>query len=65
MEALSATRNVPHNEETGKQYVHHLHSYVFDRVVARSKEKQHPFLHLPWTMESFPVRLVRFQSPMK
>jgi hypothetical protein len=31
---------------------------VFDRVTAESQEKQHPFLHLPWVVESFALRHV-------
>jgi hypothetical protein len=33
-----------------------LQSYVFDRVSEESGEKQHPFLHLPWVVESFALR---------
>jgi WD40 repeat protein len=56
--ALTATHDVPYNRANHRQYVHHLQSYVFDRVVVESDEKQHPFLHLPWVMESFPLREV-------
>src|SRR5262249_33500407 len=63
--ALSASKDVPFNHEDGKQYVHHLQSYVFDKVSAESKAKQHPFLHLPWTMESFAVRTVRASAMEK
>jgi len=48
--------NVPFNHHNYRQYIHHLHSYVFDEVTKVSKEKQHPFLHLPWTVSSFPLR---------
>jgi hypothetical protein len=37
-------------------YVHHLNAYVADMVSIRSEERQHPFMNLPWTVESFPVR---------
>jgi uncharacterized caspase-like protein len=57
MEALRE-RDVPHNRTTHKQFIHHLQAHVFDRVVDESKETQHPFLHLPWTVESFAVRKV-------
>ena len=43
------------NHANKKQYVHHLQADVFDWVVDESKDKQHPFLHLPWVMQSFPV----------
>jgi hypothetical protein len=36
-------------------YVHHLQSYVFDEVKEESNDRQHPFLNLPWVVESFPV----------
>ena len=55
-EALTATTEVPYNHVNHKQYLHHLQSYVFDKVTSDSGEKQHPFLHLPWVVESFPVR---------
>ena len=56
VEALSASREVPYNHANHRQYLHHLQSYVFDRVAEASKEKQHPFLYMPWVVESFPVR---------
>ena len=46
------------NHANKKQYLHHLQADVFDWVVDESKDKQHPFLHLPWVMQSFPVRKV-------
>jgi hypothetical protein len=58
VEALSAGKDVPHNHVNHRLYVHHLQSHVFDRVMEQSQDKQHPFLHLPWVMESFPVRTV-------
>jgi len=56
VEALTATKGVPYNHFNHRQYVDHLHTYVRDRVVAESQEKQHPFLHLPWVVESFALR---------
>jgi uncharacterized caspase-like protein len=52
-EALQSARGHP---RTGRLYLHHLHSYVFDRVSDESEDRQHPFLSLPWIVESFPVR---------
>jgi len=37
--------------------VHHLFSCVFDEVRHLGKDRQHPFLSLPWTTESFAVRV--------
>ena len=54
--ALTAKSDVPYNPVNHKQYVHHLQSYVFDKVSTESQEKQHPFLHLPWIVESFALR---------
>jgi WD40 repeat protein len=59
VDALKASKGVPFNRINGRQYVHHLQSYVFDRVTEESQEKQHPFLHLPWVVESFAVRQVQ------
>ena len=56
IKALGKTKELPHNHRDGRQYVHHLFSYVFDEVKALSKDRQHPFLSLPWTTESYPVR---------
>ena len=47
---------VPFNRHDQRVYVHHLQSYVFDEVSARSGNRQHPFLSLPWVIESFVVR---------
>ena len=58
LEALGKTAALPYNARDGRQYVHHLFAYVFDEVKHRSKDRQHPFLSLPWTTESFPVRQV-------
>jgi hypothetical protein len=55
IQALSDS-DVPHNKINHKQYIHHLQTFVFDRVSEESQEKQHPFLHMPWTMESFALR---------
>jgi WD40 repeat protein len=55
LDALAAGPGVQRHPN-GKIYIHHLHSYVFDQVSYRSEERQHPFLHLPWIVESFPVR---------
>jgi hypothetical protein len=43
------------NKRNGLVYVHQLHSYVFERVAELSADRQHPFLSLPWTVESFPL----------
>jgi WD40 repeat protein len=47
---------VPFNRHNQRVYVHHLYSFVFDEVSARTEERQHPFLSLPWVVESFVVR---------
>jgi WD40 repeat protein len=54
--ALTASKDVPYNRVNHRQYIHHLQAYVFDTVSVASQEKQHPFLHLPWVVESFPLR---------
>ena len=46
---------VPFNRFNRRFYVHHLHTYVFDEVSQQSDDLQHPFLSLPWVVESFPV----------
>jgi WD40 repeat protein len=56
VQALSRTERVPYNYGDGRQYVHHLHAFVFDEVQRTSKDQQHPFLNLPWVTQSFPVR---------
>ncbi len=56
--ALGSGAGVPFNGRDGKQYVHHLFSHVFDEVKATSNDQQHPFLSLPWTIDSFAVRQV-------
>jgi serine/threonine protein kinase len=35
--------------------LHHLYSYVLDRVGDLSEGKQHPFLAVPWTVGPFPL----------
>jgi WD40 repeat protein len=52
-DALQSAKGHP---RTGRLYLHHLHAYVFDRVSDESDDRQHPFLSLPWIVESFPVR---------
>ena len=47
---------VPFNRFNQRVYIHHLQAYVFDEVSARSEERQHPFLSLPWVVESFVIR---------
>lgn len=47
---------VPFNRYNQRVYIHHLQAFVFDEVSARSEERQHPFLSLPWVVESFVVR---------
>ncbi|HZZ80251.1 MAG TPA: caspase family protein [Gemmataceae bacterium] len=47
---------IPYNRHNDRVYVHHLHSFVFDEVSTRSENRQHPFLSLPWIVESFVVR---------
>jgi hypothetical protein len=55
LRALSQAEDVPFNRHDRRLYVHHLYSYVFDQVQALSDDRQHPFLSLPWVVESFPV----------
>ena len=55
-EALTAQKDVPINRANHRQYILHLQSYVFDKVTEDSQDKQHPFLHLPWVVQSFPIR---------
>jgi WD40 repeat protein len=56
LDALAKKPGVPFNTFNQRLHVHHLHSYVFDQVSHRSQERQHPFLSLPWVVESFVVR---------
>ncbi len=60
IDALGRADGVPFNPFNHTMYVHHLHAYVFDRVSHQSGDRQHPFLSLPWVVESFPV--VRFAA---
>jgi hypothetical protein len=63
--ALTAKGGVPCNPVNHKQYLHHLQSYVFDQVMLESEDQQHPFLHLPWVVESFPLRQVLASSSQR
>jgi len=49
---------VTFNVDDRRQYIHHLFAFTFDEVVRTSKQKQHPFLHLPWTVTPFPLRMI-------
>jgi len=60
VDGLNRGDGVPFNTFDRMMYVHHLHSFVFDRVSHQSGGRQHPFLSLPWVVESFPV--ARFAS---
>ena len=55
VQALSHAEGVPYNRHDRRLYVHHLVTYVFDEVKELSGDRQHPFLSLPWVVESFPV----------
>ncbi len=59
LRTLQEKGSVLYNRFDGRQYVHHLHTAVLDQVQHDSEDKQHPFLSLPWTIESFPVRAIR------
>jgi WD40 repeat protein len=56
IEALGRADRVPFNYRDGRQYVHHLGSFVFDEVKVASHDEQHPFLTMPYVTESFPLR---------
>ena len=56
LEALEKKPGVPYNRHNQRVYVHHLQTYLFDEVSLRSEDRQHPFLSLPWSVESFAVR---------
>jgi len=58
LEALERSKDSMYNRRDGRQYVHHLFAEVLDQVQDASNDRQHPFLSLPWTIESFPVRRV-------
>jgi WD40 repeat protein len=53
--ALKGEDGVPFNRNNRLLYIHHLYSFVVDEVSRLSEEEQHPFLNLPWTVQSFPV----------
>ena len=55
VDGLQRRDGAPYNTFDRMMYIHHLHSYVFDRVSHQSGGRQHPFLSLPWVVESFPV----------
>jgi WD40 repeat protein len=56
LEALEGGPKVPRHGFNNMIYIHHLQSYVFDQVSGISDGQQHPFLNLPWIVESFPLR---------
>jgi WD40 repeat protein len=55
LSALRRAEGVPFNRVNSLLYIHHLQAFVFDEVSAQSGERQHPFLSLPWVVQSFPV----------
>jgi hypothetical protein len=55
VEALKGGAKVPRHARTGRMFLHHLHTFVFDHVSDESDDRQHPFLSLPWVVESFAV----------
>jgi hypothetical protein len=55
LEALRHVDGVPFNRSNHLLYTHHLQAFVFDRVSEQSGDRQHPFLSLPWVVQSFPV----------
>lgn len=61
-EGLMRSERVPYNYRDKRQYIHHLFSFVFDEVKAASDDRQHPFLNLPWAVESFAIRVVATNS---
>jgi WD40 repeat protein len=63
VEALRKTTDVPYNHRDHRQYVHHLHTFVFEEVQAASGDQQHPFLALPWVTQPFAVRLLPSAAP--
>ncbi|MGL4555618.1 MAG: caspase family protein, partial [Gemmataceae bacterium] len=52
-EALAGKPGVGRNPSDKCVYLHHAFTHVFDNVKEDSDDKQHPFLSLPWTVESF------------
>jgi hypothetical protein len=63
LEALQGGQGVPRHPRTGRLYLHHLQAFVFDRVSDESEDRQHPFLSLPWVVESFPVAQFTTTAP--
>jgi len=55
VQALNRAEGVPFNRYNRLMYVDHLHTFVRDEVSQLSGDRQHPFLSLPWVVESFPV----------
>jgi len=55
VQALDRAEGVPYNRHNRLFFVHHLQAYVYDEVSQQSGDRQHPFLSLPWVVESFPV----------
>ncbi len=55
LEALTPVQEVQYNRYNQRLYVHHLYQYVFDEVAQHSGDQQHPFLSMPWVVESFPL----------
>jgi WD40 repeat protein len=56
LDVLEKKPGVPYNRYNQRIYVNHLYTYVLDEVRALSQNRQHPFLSLPWVVESFVVR---------
>jgi len=55
VQALNRAEGVPFNRHNRLFYVNHLHTFVLDEVREQSGDRQHPFLNLPWVVESFPL----------
>jgi hypothetical protein len=54
VEALNhSDPRVPHRNY--RLFLHHLHTFVLDRVAEESEDEQHPFLVMPSVVESFPL----------
>src|SRR5262249_37183067 len=62
LKGLGQTDRVPYNYRDGRQYVHHLGSFVLDEVKDASHDEQHPFLTMPYVTESFPIRQLTIGS---
>jgi WD40 repeat protein len=54
-EGINRDKRVPYNFRDKHVYVHHLFSYVSDRVAELSEDAQHPSLNLPSTIQPFPI----------